>query len=197
MDTPGKYALFGGSYDPVHLGHLLLATFAREKLDLDRVYFIPAARGPHRDHPPKAAEPHRLAMLRLALEGEPAFVPDDIELRRGGVSYTIDTVLRFRELLGGEPVILVGADNLNDLGAWHRVDELVRLARFAYAPRPGSVITPEKIPPGTRASAIPMPPFGVSSTLVRQRAAAGLSLRWLVPDPVAHYIVDNGLYRDG
>jgi nicotinate-nucleotide adenylyltransferase len=197
MDAPERYALFGGSYDPVHLGHLLLATFAREELELDRVYFIPAARGPHRDHPPIAAESHRLAMLRLALEGEPAFVADDIELRRGGVSYTIDTVLRFRELRGGEPVILVGADNLNDLGTWHRVDELVRLARFAYAPRPGSAIAPDGLPPGTRVSAIPMPPCGVSSTLVRQRAAAGLSLRWLVPDPVARYIGESGLYREG
>jgi nicotinate-nucleotide adenylyltransferase len=197
MDNPGKYALFGGSYDPVHLGHLLLATFAREKLELDRVYFIPAARGPHRDRPPEASDAHRLAMLRLALEGEPAFVLDDIELRRGGVSYTLDTVLRFREILGGEPVLLVGADNLNDLGTWHRVDELVRLARFAYAPRPGSVVEPGRLPAEARVSEIPMPPFGVSSTLVRRRAAAGLRLRWLVPDPVARYIGERGLYREG
>jgi nicotinate-nucleotide adenylyltransferase len=197
MGSSEKYALFGGSYDPVHLGHLLLATFARERLELDRVYFIPAARGPHRDHPPIAAQSHRLAMLRLALEGEPTFVPDDVEIRRGGVSYTIDTVLRFREMLGGEPVILVGADNLNDLGAWHRVNELVRLAGFAYAPRPGSVFTPDRLPAGTRVSEIPMPPFGVSSTLVRERAAAGLSLRWLVPDAVARYIGEKGLYREG
>jgi nicotinate-nucleotide adenylyltransferase len=192
-----KYAVFGGSYDPVHNGHLLLATFAREQLSLDRVYFVPAARGPHRNSPPRAADEHRLAMLRLALGDEPSFFIDDLELRRGGVSYTLDTVLRFRDLLGEEPVLLVGADNLNELHTWHRVEELVELARFAYAPRPGSAVSIDRLPAGARVEKIRMPEFGVSSTLVRNRAAAGLSLRGLVTDAVAGYIGENRLYRKG
>ncbi|HDR06495.1 MAG TPA: nicotinate (nicotinamide) nucleotide adenylyltransferase, partial [Candidatus Coatesbacteria bacterium] len=191
-----KYALFGGSYDPVHSGHLLLATFAREQLGLERVYFIPAALGPHRQSAPRAEGAHRLAMLQLALEGEGAFLVDDLELRRGGVSYTMDTVLRFRELLGAEPVLLVGADNMGELHTWHRIDELVKLARFAYAPRPGEEVIPEKLPAGVRVERLEMPLFGVSSTLVRERAAAGLSLRGLVPDAVARYIEEKRLYRD-
>ncbi len=192
-----NYAIFGGSYDPVHNGHLLLATFAREQLKLERVYFIPTARGPHRDRPPRAADEHRLAMLQLALREESSLFVDDLELRRGGISYTIDTVLRFRELLGEEPVILVGADNLAELHTWHRVEKLVKLARFAYALRPGSAFSPSGLPPGTRALEIHMPEFDVSSTLIRERAAAGLPLRGLVTDSVAGYIDKNRLYLKG
>jgi nicotinate-nucleotide adenylyltransferase len=191
-----RYAIFGGSYDPVHNGHIILATFAREQLGLDRVYFVPAARGPHRDAPPRAADEHRVAMLHLALGDERSFLIDDIELRRGGVSYTLDTALRFRELLGEEPVILVGADNMNELRTWHRVEELVELARFAYAPRPGSTVSTDLLP-AARVEMIRMPEFGVSSTLVRERAASGLSLRGLVTDAVAGYIEEKGLYRKG
>ncbi len=195
MEAVINYAIFGGSYDPVHNGHLLLATFAREQLKLDRLYFIPAAKGPHRDQAPRAADKHRLAMLKLALRGESSFLIDDLELRRGGISYTLDTVLRFHELLGEEPVILVGADNLAELHTWHRVEELVKLARFAYAPRPGSITSPGGLPRGTRVQNIRMPEFGVSSTLIRERAAAGLPLRGLVTDAVAGYIKENRIYR--
>lgn len=189
------YAICGGTFDPVHYGHLLLAECAREQLGLERVVFVPAAQGPHKDAAPRAAAEHRLAMLRAAVEGNPAFEVSDCELRRGGVSYTIETVLLMRRLYGGAPVVLIGADNLNELDTWRRIGELARLVRFAYAPRPGSP-TPRAAPvPGLRHVELAMPAFAVSSTLLRERAARGQSLRYLTPPPVISYIARHELYQ--
>ncbi|MBD3399302.1 MAG: nicotinate (nicotinamide) nucleotide adenylyltransferase [Candidatus Coatesbacteria bacterium] len=190
----GETAIFGGTFDPIHYGHLLLAETARDQLELGRIIFVPAARGPHRDRSPRASAADRLAMLELALADNPAFALTELELRRGGLSYTIETV----ERLGLEqPWLLVGADNLVELEDWHRIGELVRLVRFAYVPRPGVTIDEGVLPPGTRTRALEMPPFGVSSTLLRKHVVAGRSLRYLTPDPVIGYIAESRLYRRG
>jgi nicotinate-nucleotide adenylyltransferase len=194
LSMPGETAIFGGTFDPVHYGHLLLAETARDQLRLERVVFVPAARGPHRARSPRAAAADRLAMLELALADNPAFALTELELRRGGLSYTIETV----ERLGLEqPWLLVGADNLVELQDWHRIGELVRLVRFAYVPRPGVTIDEGLLPPGTRTRSLEMPLCGVSSTLLRRRAEAGRSLLYLTPDPVIGYIAERKLYRRG
>lgn len=189
------YAVFGGSFDPVHNGHLMLAVYALETLGLERVIFVPAARGPHKSSAPRADAARRTRMLQLALKGEPRFTADACELERGGVSYTIDTVLHFRELFPGEPTLLVGADNLAELNTWRRIGELVELARFACAARPECPVDAGLLPPGLRLETIPMPLCGISSTLLRERAAQGLQLHGMTPPAVADFIRREGLYR--
>ena len=115
-------AIFGGTFDPVHYGHLLIAETAREQLGLERIVFVPAARGPHRDNAPRASAKDRLAMLELALVDAPAFSIDTQELERGGLSYTIDTVEAARRSSMDVLWLIVGADNLVELKEWHRID---------------------------------------------------------------------------
>lgn len=188
------YALCGGAFDPVHYGHLLLAECAREQLGLERVIFVPSARGPHRSEPPRAPARARLEMLQSAVADNPAFVVEDCELLRGGVSYTIDTVETLIGRYGPEITVLVGADNLAGLRSWHRVEELIGLVRFACAPRPGTPPEAPSPPPGTRCVELKMPLFDVSSTLLRRRLCQGESLRYLTPPAVISYIAEKRLY---
>jgi len=192
---PPRYAVFGGSFDPVHLGHLLLSELAREQLSLERVVFVPAAQGPHKDVAPRANNEQRLAMLRLAIEDRTEFTVDDCELDRGGVSYTIDTVRQLIKRFGEQPCLLIGADNLNELLTWREIETLTKLVTFAYAPRPGSLVLEEKPLLNMRVERIAMPLFAVSSTEIRRRAATGRSLRYQVPEAVRSYIMEHGLYQ--
>src|SRR5664279_3437796 len=138
-----RIGLFGGSFDPVHLGHLLVAQAAREELDLTRLFFIPAAQSPFKPDSQPAPAPERLRLLRLALTGKTWCEIDEQELRRGGVSYTIDTVrdygARFHEAL---LFYLIGADHLPQLPKWRAAEELARLVEFVVIPRPGQSETP-------------------------------------------------------
>ncbi len=134
-----KLGILGGSFNPIHLGHLVLAETAREALGLDRVIFIPAKLPPHKRAAPLAAGADRLAMVRLAVAGNPAFSASDIELRRPGVSYTVDTVRALREKLGAGAQIyfLIGMDTVAELTAWREVARLARLCEFVPLSRPG------------------------------------------------------------
>ncbi|MCD4732717.1 nicotinate-nucleotide adenylyltransferase [bacterium] len=193
---PPRYAVFGGSFDPVHLGHLLLAELALEQLSLELVVFVPAAQGPHKEVAPRATDGQRLEMLRLALEDRAEFFSvDDCELRRGGVSYTIDTIRLLIERWGEQPHLLIGADNLNELLTWREIETLAKLVTFAYAPRPGSSVIEEKPLPNMRVRKIEMPLVAVSSAEIRHRAATGLRLRYQVPEAVRDYIKRHSLYR--
>ena len=192
---PPRYAIFGGSFDPVHLGHLLLAELAREQLSLERVVFVPAAQGPHKEIAPRATNARRMEMLRLALGDRNEFSIDECELKRGGVSYTIDTIRLLSKKWGEQPYLLIGADNLNELLTWRDIETLSKLVTFAYAPRPGSSVVEVKPLPDMRVEKIEMPLFAVSSTQIRQRAASGLSLRYQVPESVRRYIGEHGLYQ--
>jgi nicotinate-nucleotide adenylyltransferase len=192
---PLRYAIFGGSFDPVHLGHLLLAELAREQLSLERVIFVPAAQGPHKEVAPRATDSQRMEMLRLAIADRDEFSIDECELKRGGVSYTIDTIRLLSERWGEQPYLLIGADNLNELLTWREIKTLAKLVTFAYAPRPGNSVAEVNPLPDMRVRKIEMPLFAVSSTEIRQRAASGLSLRYQVPESVRRYINDHGLYR--
>lgn len=191
-----RVGVFGGRFDPPHLGHLLLAEQAREALALDLVLFVPAGAPPHKDA--AAAAEHRLEMTRLATDDHPAFAVDDRELRRGGPSYALDTVEALRrERPGDELVYLIGADAYARIASWHRAEAFVRSVPVAVAPRPGTAraeLDGLAEPFRSAARTLDMVPFGLSGTLVRRRARRGRSLRYLVPDGVAAYLVRHALY---
>ena len=188
-----KLGIFGGSFDPVHLGHLLVAQAAREELDLERLFFIPAAQSPFKPGQESAPAALRLAMLRLALAGECRCELDDQETRRGGVSYTIDTVRdHAARFPGAELFYLIGADHLAKLPQWREAEDLARLSEFVVIPRPGQTLAVPTAP--FRVRTLQGFPLAVSSSQVRARARAGLTLRNLVPAAVAEFIGNNQLY---
>jgi nicotinate-nucleotide adenylyltransferase len=188
-----RLGLFGGSFDPIHLGHLLVAQAAREELALTRLYFIPAAHSPFKPDRQPTPGVDRLRLLRLALAGADWCEVDEQELTRGGVSYTIDTLRDYaRRFPGAELIYLVGADNVPHLPKWRDSAELARLARFAAIPRPGQAEA--AFPPPFRGQTLTGFPFGVSSSQIRERVKAGLSIEHLVPWTVLEAIRNYRLY---
>jgi len=187
-----RWALFGGSFDPVHCGHLLVAERLRELERLDVVVFVPAQRSPHK-RGTRAPARDRLAMLRLALRGNPAFTTSDLEIRRHGPSYTIDTVRAWRARTGTKPILLLGGDALLDLHLWREAEALQREARIVVYARPGAEAAAERARAlGVRYHA------GVLSTIssgdLRRLARRGHSLRYQVPEAVRRYIETHELY---
>ena len=184
-----KLGFYGGTFDPIHHGHLILAREAVEKLGLDRLYFIPNAVSPHKTTLQSAPSNLRAEMIRAAIENEPRFDVDDLELDRSGASYTIDTLLALRERFGPEPKFfyLIGEDNVASLSTWRRADELHHLATFVVLCRsahrtPLPYVTLERR-------------IDISATEIRKRIANGQSIRYLVPDKVHDLIIQNSLYR--
>jgi nicotinate-nucleotide adenylyltransferase len=187
--------VLGGTFDPLHIAHLVAAAEARYALDLDRVLFV-VANDPwqKRDRTVSPAE-DRYAMVAAALEGVEGFEPSRVELDRGGESYTADTLAELRaQLPDAELFLLVGADVAKELHTWKRVDDVRRLATIAVWRREGiDVVSPGR---GWRMVEVDMPYFEVSSTELRARAAAGHPLDWLVPDAAVRLIRERGLYAD-
>ncbi|HMO64150.1 MAG TPA: nicotinate (nicotinamide) nucleotide adenylyltransferase [Verrucomicrobiota bacterium] len=189
-----KLGLYGGSFDPVHLGHLLVAHAAREELGLDRIIFIPAAQSPFKPAQVPAPGHLRLRLLRLALAGFPAAAVDDQELRRGGPSFTVDTLRdHAARHPGAELFWLIGADHVPTLPKWREPDALAALATFVVIPRPGAAEA--ALPAPWRLAALRGFPFAVSSSQVRERVRAGLPVAHLLPPGVAEVISAEGLYR--
>src|ERR1051325_10874824 len=178
-----RLGLFGGSFDPVHCGHLLVAQAAREELDLSRLFFVPAAQSPFKPLEEPAPAGERLRLLRLALAGQPAYEIDEQELQRGGISFTIDTVRDYRRRFPQAQLFyLIGTDHVATLPAWREAAELARLLEFVVIPRPGRAATPLPAPfCGRELAGFPL---GVSSSQIRSRIKKGLSIRGLVPDAV-------------
>jgi nicotinate-nucleotide adenylyltransferase len=188
-----KIGLYGGSFDPVHLGHLLAAQAAREELGLDRLFFIPAAQSPFKPDTKPTADADRLRLLRLALAGKIWCEIDEQELRRGGVSYTIDTVRDYHQRFPEAKIFyLIGGDHVQKLPAWREANELARLAEFIVVPRPGQIETP--FPPPFHGRALKGFPLGVSSSQIRARVQAGQPIDHLVLATVAEAIRTSGLY---
>jgi nicotinate-nucleotide adenylyltransferase len=191
-----RIGLLGGTFDPIHLGHLRAAETAREALSLDLVAFLPAAVPPHRSAPLGGAE-DRLAMTRLATGTHGAFEAWDTELRRPGPSYTVETVAA---LLGERPsdsfVLLVGSDTWPEISSWREPERLLSLVEVAVVERPGAPEGPLTPPfPGARGVVrVDGPSLPISSTAIRDRVRRGLSVRYLVTDPVADYIAGRRLY---
>ncbi|HOI54978.1 MAG TPA: nicotinate (nicotinamide) nucleotide adenylyltransferase [Phycisphaerae bacterium] len=198
-------ALFGGSFNPIHVAHLAVARAAMEALGLERLVLVPSARPPHKPSADLAADTHRLAMCRLAAADDPRFEVSDVELRRQGPSYTVDTLADVRRRRPeASLVLLVGADMLRDLHLWHRFEEIVRLARVVTLPRPGVELG--RLEPLRRAlgdatadallaDVLPTPRVDVSATDIRRRIRQGLPIDGLVPPAVADYIREHRLYH--
>ena len=186
--------IYGGSFDPVHLGHLLVARAAVEELGLDRLFFIPAAQSPFKpDHRPTPAA-RRLQFLRLALAGRTDCEVDDQEIRRGGISYTVETLRGYAEKFSGAKLYcLIGADHAAKLNTWREPAALAGLAEFVVVPRPGG--TTAVFPPPFRGRILKGFPFGVSSSEIRARVKAGLPVDQLVPAAVASAIREAGAYQ--
>ncbi len=188
-----KFGLYGGSFDPVHIGHLLVAQAAREELALDRLCFIPASQSPFKPDRVLTPAAARLRLLRLALAGQTWCSIDDQEILRGGVSYTIDTLRAYAARLPSARLYyLIGADHVAKLPKWREAAELARLAEFVVIPRPGQAEVP--LPPPFSGRALTGFPFAVSSSQIRARVKAGLPVDHLLPAPVAEAIRNNKLY---
>jgi nicotinate-nucleotide adenylyltransferase len=182
-----RIGLFGGSFDPVHHGHLLVAQAAREELELSRLFFIPAAQSPFKPEAKPTAANERLRLLRLALAGKDWCEIDPQEIERGGVSYTIETVRDYaRRFPNAELFYLIGADHVPQLPKWREAEQLARLARFVAIPRPGN--SNGAFPSPFRGQTLRGFPFGVSSSQIRARVKAGLPIENLTPATVAEAI---------
>lgn len=200
-----RIGIFGGSFDPVHYGHLLLAESAREQAALDEVWFVPAAIPPHKQTRELTAAKHRVEMLNLAIGGHETFRVSTIEIDRGGVSYTVETLAAIHaEQPDAELFLLIGADSLADLPTWREPARICELALPIAVGRPGSpppsydalagLLSPERLALA-RQHTVEMPLIGLSSTDLRARVAAGRSIRYRTPRAVEKYIETQRLYR--
>ncbi|HUU82619.1 MAG TPA: nicotinate-nucleotide adenylyltransferase [Phycisphaerae bacterium] len=203
---PQRIALFGGSFDPIHLGHLIIARSVVERLDLDRIIFLPSATPPHKMAAVLASPQHRAAMVRLAIADEPIFDFSDYDLLRDGPTYTVETIAHFRADLGADAELywLIGADSLPELTTWYRARDLIDSCHIVTAARPGweridfNALRPhfnDNQIARLEADILETPRIDISSTNIRSRAAAGKSVRFLVPESVHQYIVEHDLYR--
>lgn len=198
-----RVGVFGGTFDPIHLGHLIVASEVRHALALDRVLFVPAGRPPHKPEQPISDDVDRLAMLRLALAGNPAFEISTVDLERPGPSYTADLLAILGEgLAPAELVFLMGEDSLQALPTWHQPGRIATLAELGVATRPGVPLDLDAVyraVPETRGRVrlVPSPAIDVSSHDLRRRVATGAPIAYQVPAAVEAYIAARGLYRTG
>jgi nicotinate-nucleotide adenylyltransferase len=183
-----KIAIYGGTFDPIHHAHLILAREAREELGFEKVIFVPAAVSPFKDAPAAPAET-RLRMLTVALDNEEGFVVDDCDLRRPPPSYTFDTVTDIRNREGdAELYYLIGEDNVEGLSRWHRFNELQKLVQFVVLDRSGTAAPHPYLAIRRK--------IDISATNIRKRVASGRSIRYLVPQGVEEIIHQGSLYRE-
>ena len=197
-----RIGLFGGTFDPPHLGHLVLAEWARARLRLDRVVFVPAGTPPHKRGRRLTDAALRLVLTQLAVRGNPAFTVSGFEARRKGPSFTVDTLRHFHARQpGARFYLLMGADSLADFPDWHEPAEIARLAKLVVAARTGAAeaFGHALLPASARGRVVLLdnPLVAISSSALRARARAGRSLRYLVPDAVAAYVARHRLYRRG
>jgi nicotinate-nucleotide adenylyltransferase len=196
-----RVGVIGGTFDPIHAGHLIVAEQARDQLALDQVVFIPAGQPPHKAARQITAAHHRLAMVQLAIADHVAFALSRIDLDREGPCYSVETISLLQEKWGPETEIhfLIGEDSLRDLPRWHQPDRLLRLCQIVAVQRPGYSVdlnTLDKQLAGAadRIQTIASPLIDISSTDIRERVRENRSIRYLVPDPVRRYIEQHNLY---
>jgi len=195
MKRKARIGLLGGTFNPIHLGHLLIAQDAMEQLGLDRVKFIPAAVPPHKPLDGNVSAAHRLRMVRLAIRGEPRFEAEDLEVRRGGTSYTVETVAEMRRRYpSARFYFIMGADSLQELHRWYQIERLARLCAFVVVTRPGCAMPIVRDLP-LHFRVVHGHACEIASRDIRERVARGQSIRWLVPDAVFRYIQRQKLYQ--
>jgi len=191
-----RVGVFGGTFDPPHLGHLVIAEWARVRLRLERVLFIPSGVPPHKRGRRVTATEHRIAMARLAVRGNPAFAVSTLESRRDGPSYTVDTL---RALCARHPgvrlYLLLGEDSLEELPTWREPEAIRGLATLVVAARPSGAGARAGANPGSDLLWLDNPPIALSSSQVRRLARTRHTLRYLVPESVRTYIERHRLYR--
>ncbi|MFH1278687.1 MAG: nicotinate-nucleotide adenylyltransferase [Candidatus Eisenbacteria bacterium] len=188
--------VFGGSFDPIHMGHLILAECAADALGREPVLFVPAARPPHKSAGDLSPASDRAAMVRLAVEGNRRFAFSGVELGREGRSYAIDTIRQIAAERGGaRPAYLIGADSLADLLQWKDPEAILSESEVVVFPRPGTDARDVSARLEGRYRMLDTPRIEISATVIRERAGRGLSIRYLVPEAVRHYIEERGLYR--
>lgn len=197
-----KYGIFGGSFNPIHYGHLMICEYIKEEMDLDKVIFIPTGNPPHKDLGVSAED--RYEMVRLAISPNPDFEISDIETTRVNLSYTVDTIRELKKIYKEEKLyFLIGLDSLFQLKTWKKIDDLSQEIEFVVALRPG-YIDKEEINReidflrdnfGTRINLIKTPLYEISSTDLRDRIHEGKSLRYLIPKKVLDYIEESGFYK--
>lgn len=193
-----KVGIMGGTFDPIHSGHLIAAETAREGLQLDEVWFVPSHIPPHKESGPKANAEQRWEMVCLALEGCSQFRPVDLEMKRGGISYTIDTASELGRLYPEHDFhYIIGADMVHYLPQWYKVDEIMEWVSFIGLERAGFDLNWDGIPVGIqdKVTMISMPMVEISSTDIRGRMARRQSIKFLVPESVFRYIEVNQLYE--
>ncbi len=202
-ETTERIGVFGGSFDPVHIGHLIIAQDAVEQLELDRLIFVPTAVSPHKQHCAPVEGRHRLEMLQLAIGSNFRFEVSDLELVRGGVSYTVDTIQHLQaEHPGAELFFIIGLDSLSDLHLWRNVDQLLACCSVVPFGRGGE--DPDEVAAACRlpepwktrllSRLIRIHEIEVSASEIRMRIAEGLSIQTLVPAEVEMYIAEHHLY---
>jgi nicotinate-nucleotide adenylyltransferase len=193
-----RLGLYGGTFDPIHLGHLILAEACREACGLDRVWFVVAGSPPHKPGG-RTDMGHRAEMARLAVAGHPAFEVSEIEGRRPGPHYSVETLEAIRrERPGDDLFFLIGADSLIDLPHWREPEKILRMATLVVANRPGFEPDAPEFPPGTRPiRRVTIPPIGLASHEIRRLRREGRSIRYQVPRAVEAYIDAHGLYPPG
>jgi nicotinate-nucleotide adenylyltransferase len=201
--SPATIGVFGGTFDPPHMGHLILAEVTCDALKLDQVLFVPSADPPHKNKWPITDVKHRVAMLREAIADNPRFALSQVDISRPGPHYTVDTLRILREeFAGAELYFLMGGDSLHDFPSWRDPGGIIMQAKLAVMQRPGENANID-LPalsaqlPGIedRIVFVDAPIIGISATIMRERLRAGDSIRYQVPHAVERYIVRHGLYR--
>lgn len=197
----GRIGIFGGTFDPIHLGHLIIAEELRYRLALDRILFLPAGRPPHKTDREISPNQQRLEMLEMAIADNPHFAVSTVDLKRPGLSYTADSLAVLQaEFPDRELYFLMGQDSLRDFPTWHEPGRIVRQARLGVALRPGVVVDIDTIVRQVPAAAgriklIDVPLIQIASRLIRQRVREGRPITYQVPRAVEGYIRAHGLYR--
>jgi len=198
MEEKIKVGLFGGSFDPIHNGHLQLARWTKNKLFLDRIIFIPAAVPPHKQLMNMAPSTHRKRMIQIAIEDYPEFDVSDVELKREGVSYTIDTIFYFQKKLSlknDNLFLIIGADSLLDFSNWKDPDKIINNCQLVVLQRPGINLEQALAKFKQRAIILQSPLIDISATEIRLRIKSGCSISQLVPPAVERYINEQDLYK--
>lgn len=188
-----RIGILGGTFNPVHVGHLVLAEEAKEKLNLDKVIFAPAYIPPHKKDEELADANDRFKMVELAIRGNPCFEVSAFEIDAKTTSYSVETLKEFKKKYGEETKLffITGADSLGELFSWKEIDEIFKLSQFIVANRPGYEITnvPENV------DVVTITPLEISSSQIRKKIKEGKSIRYLVPEPVREYIIARRLYK--
>jgi nicotinate-nucleotide adenylyltransferase len=205
MKEPGiRLGISGGTFDPIHYGHLIVAEEIRETNGLDRILFIPSGKPPHKRNLEVSGAEQRFSMVEAAIRKNPYFEVSRIEIDREGYTYTVDTLEQLKEIYGRETKLyfIIGADVVHDLLTWKNYEKVFSLCEFIAVQRPGYtsssfIKTVEDLETAYSAQIHTFigPLIDISSTMIRERAASGKSIKYLLPEEVEKYILDNGLYR--